>query len=163
MHIVRRSLDHPDAVALCAAVQAEYEVLYGGSGDTSPMRVADFEPPAGSFLVGYVDGQAVASAAWRRLTPEVAASEAPTGEIKRVFVAAGHRGRGLSVLMMRALETDAFAAGIARLVLETGPMQPVAIELYRGLGYTDTHGGGWSIYQGKPQVVILEFMLPRAD
>lgn len=161
MQIVRRSFDHPDAVALCAAVQAEYEVLYGGSGDTSPMAVADFEPPEGSFLVGYVDGRPVASAAWRRLTPEVAASELPTAEIKRVFVAADHRGRGLSRTMMLALEADAFAAGLARLVLETGPMQPVAISLHRALGYTDTQGGGWSIYQDKPEVVILEYLLPR--
>lgn len=62
---------------------------------------------------------------------------------------------------MLALERDAHAAGIERLVLETGPMQPEAIRLYRALGYTDTDGGGWSEYAGHPNVVILQYLLPR--
>lgn len=161
MQIVRRSLDHPDAVRLCDAVQTEYVIMYGGAGDTSPMDAAHFEPPEGSFLVGYLDDQAVASAAWRRLSVAQAASALVSGEIKRVYVDPGFRRLGAARQLMLALEDDAFAAGIERLVLETGPMQPSAIRLYRELGYTDTDGGNWSHYAGRPNVVILEFLLPR--
>ncbi len=161
MQVVRRSLDHPDAVVLCAAVQAEYRTIYG-AGDESPMLAKQFEPPSGSFLVGYLTGRPVASAAWRRLTPERAGSPIPTGELKRVYVSPGHRGRGVARTMMRAVELDAAAAGIGRLVLETGPMQPAAVALYRGLGYSDTDGTTWAEYADKPDVVILEFLLPRA-
>lgn len=160
MQIVRRSLDHPDAAALCAAVQAEYVVMYGG-GDSSPMATEHFEPPEGSFLVGYRDGASVGSAAWRRLTPPVAASTLVTAEIKRVYVDPAHRRQGIAHRLMLALEQDAHAAGIQRLVLETGPMQPAAIRLYGELGYTDTDGGGWSQYAAEPNVVLLQYLLPR--
>jgi len=160
VQIVRRPMSHPDADALCAAVQAEYVTLYGG-GDSSPIHPDDFEPPGGAFLVGYVGGRAVASAGWRRLSAEQAASNLPTAEIKRVYVDPAYRCRGLARDIVLALERDAHTAGIDRLVLETGPMQPAAIQLYRRLGYTDTTGGGWSQYAGYPGVVIVELLLPR--
>lgn len=160
VQIVRRSLDHPDAAALCAAVQAEYVAMYGGE-DSSPMVADHFEPPDGSFLVGYLNDAPIGSAAWRRLTPERAASALVTAQIKRVYVDPHRRRRGIARALMLALERDAHAAGIERLVLETGPMQPEAIQLYRDLGYTDTDGGGWSEYMGHPNVVILQYRLPR--
>jgi len=98
-------------------------MLYGGP-DTSPMRPEQFVPPAGSFLVGYLDDRPAGSAAWRRLTAVQAASALVTAEIKRVFVDPSSRRRGLARELMVALETDAHAAGVKRLVLETGPMQP---------------------------------------
>lgn len=161
MQIVRRSLDHPDAVALCDAVQAEYVVMYSSSGDTSPMAAEHFEPPEGSFLVGYLHGRPAGSAAWRRLNPDQTASSLVTGEIKRVYVDPGFRRQGVAKRLMSALERDAHLSGIERLVLETGPMQPSAIAMYRELGYTDTDGGNWSQYAAYPGVVILEFLLPR--
>lgn len=160
VQVARRNLDHPDVVALCAAVQAEYRTIYG-QGDQSPMIPEQFEPPSGSFLVGYAATRPIASAAWRRLTPERAGSSIATGELKRVYVSPSHRGKGVAREMMRAVERDAAAAGIGRLVLETGPMQPAAVALYRGLGYSDTDGATWAEYADKPEVVILEFLLPR--
>ena len=108
-------------------------------------------------------GQAVAvgSAAWRRLRPQLAGSTLVTGEIKRVYVTPPARRHGVARELMLELEQNAHAAGIERLVLETGPMQPAAIALYRDLGYTDTNGGGWSEYGDHLGVVILEALLPR--
>ena len=160
VQIVRRSLDHPDAAALGAAVQAEYVVLYGGV-DSSQMAAEHFESPEGAFLVGYLDDAPVGSAAWRRLAPDKAASALVTAEIKRVYVEPDRRRQGIARQLVLALERDAHAAGIERLVLETGPMQPAAIRLYRELGYTDTDGGGWSEYRAHPGVVIVEYLLPR--
>ncbi|MBI2245013.1 MAG: GNAT family N-acetyltransferase [Nocardioides sp.] len=60
---------HPDALRLIAEVQAEYVVRYGGPDET-PLDPLMFEPPAGSFYVGYLDGVPVATGAWRRSTVE---------------------------------------------------------------------------------------------
>ena len=66
------------------AVQAEYVARYGGRDET-PLDPLMFEPPDGSFFVGYLDGTPVASGAWRRSTVE-AFGTARTAEIKRMYV-----------------------------------------------------------------------------
>ncbi|QLQ16985.1 MAG: GNAT family N-acetyltransferase [Micropruina sp.] len=154
MEIVRREFGHPDAIAMCAAVQAEYRVLYGG-GDAAPMDAADFAEPDGAFFVGYVAGRPVASGSWRRIVPGRVAFSVPTAEIKRMYVTDDQRRRGLGRAMLFHVEDDAAAHGLARVVLETGSKQPAAIALYRALGYTDTDGTGWAQYAGYPGVVIL--------
>ena len=61
-------LDHPDAAALIALLQAYYLEIYGGHDDT-PHTAAEFVPPAGYFVVAYVDGVAVACGGWRARDP----------------------------------------------------------------------------------------------
>jgi GNAT superfamily N-acetyltransferase len=56
-------------------------------------------------------------------------------EVKRVYVADDHRGRGLSKALMLDLEERARVAGIATMVLQTGALQPAAHGLYESLGY----------------------------
>ena len=97
-----------------------------------------FEPPAGSFFVGYLDGVPVASGAWRRSSAPLigeAFDSARTVEVKRMYVAAAARGRGLARLMLAHLEATAAGAGIEVVVLETGTKQPEAIALYESSGY----------------------------
>ena len=62
--VERRSYTDPEVVALVARVQAEYVLRYGGPDET-PMDPAQFEPPAGVFLLGSVAGQAVSCGGWR--------------------------------------------------------------------------------------------------
>ena len=50
--------DHPDAARLIEEVQQEYVVRYGGRDD-SPADPAEFAPPGGLFLVGYLGGVGV--------------------------------------------------------------------------------------------------------
>lgn len=154
-HIERRRLDHPDSLRLVTAVQQEYVLLYGGP-DRSPMDPDHFEPPSGGFLVGYLAGEPVATAGWRRI--ERVAGQPPAAvpaELKRMFVLPAHRGRGLSRRMLAAVEQDAAAHGTSHLVLETGSRQPAAIALYRSSGYTDVDGTGWAEYHREPGAVIL--------
>jgi GNAT superfamily N-acetyltransferase len=56
-------------------------------------------------------------------------------EVKKVFVAASARGRGVARLLMAELESFAVGRGVASLVLQTGPLQQPAIALYDDLGY----------------------------
>lgn len=94
-----------------------------------------FEPPAGSFYVGYLDGVAVATGAWRRAdVPALGTSQ--TVEVKRMYVVPAARGRGLARTMLTHLEATAAEAGAEAVVLETGLRQPEAIGLYESSGYT---------------------------
>lgn len=120
--------DDPVATALIEAVQRVYVVRYGGR-DATPVEPAEFAPPRGLFLVGRLAGEPIACGGWRIVEPGLA-------ELKRMYVASGFRGRGLSRILLAALEDSARNAGITRLRLETGHRQPEAIRLYETSGYT---------------------------
>jgi GNAT superfamily N-acetyltransferase len=141
MSIHRVGYGHPDAMRLIHEVQAEYVVRYGGPDET-PLDPLMFEPPAGSFYVGYVGGEPVATGAWRRTGVE-AFGTTQTAEIKRMYVAPGGRGRGLARQMLAHLEQSAREHGAEALVLETGERQPEAIALYESSGYEPVPAFGY--------------------
>ncbi len=122
------------AAVLTARVQQEYVEMYGGP-DSTPVEPGEFSPPTGGFLVGYLDGVAVAMGGVRR-------HESDAIEIKRMYVTPEVRGRGLSRLMLRALEDLGRALGARRVVLETGERQPEAMRLYETSGYQRIDGFG---------------------
>ena len=127
--------DHPDAAVLIAELDGFYRERYGG-GDDTPLDPRQFDPPGGSFTVGYVDGAPAACGGWRARDagedPELRDGDA---EIKRMYVRAAHRGRGFARAVLAELERSAAAAGRARLVLETGTALPEAMGLYESAGY----------------------------
>jgi GNAT superfamily N-acetyltransferase len=138
--------DHPDAAKLIAEVQQEYTARYG-SHDSSPVDPAEFSPPGGVFLVGYVNGEAVACGGWR-----AAGADA---EVKRMYVAQAARRTGLARAMLAELERSAQAAGHRRVILETGDRLPEALALYRSADYAPVAPFGYyadsptSTYLGK--------------
>ena len=134
LRIDRVGFGHPDALLLIEAVQEEYVARYGGRDDT-PLDPLMFEPPAGSFFVGYLDDEPVASGAWRRRGDVEAFGTVDTAEIKRMYVAGRVRGLGLARAMLAHLERTAREAGARAMVLETGTAQPEAIALYESSGY----------------------------
>lgn len=140
--------DHPDSLRLIAEVQAFYRERYGDE-DTTPVDPAEFAAPRGFFLVGYVDGVAVASGGWRAqeswTDPELRDGDA---EIKRMYVSPAHRGRGHARAVLAELERTAAAAGRLRTVLETGTKQPEALALYASEGYEPVANFG--IYRHEP-------------
>ena len=155
MELIPRPYGHPDVVALTHEVQAHYRELYGGPGDESTVEVADFVPPTGHFIVGYVDGVPVAMGGWRRLGNRPGLPSPSTAEIKRMYVAPSARGRGLSRVVLAELEASARAAGIDWLVLETGAPQRSAVALYRTSGYTDVDGTPYGHYVDHPNSIHL--------
>jgi GNAT superfamily N-acetyltransferase len=83
-----------------------------GDEDAAAVDPAEFEPPSGLFLVGVLDG-------------------APRA-----------RRAGLARRMLAELESTAAAAGVERLILNTGPEQPEAVALYEQAGYRPIPGFG---------------------
>jgi GNAT superfamily N-acetyltransferase len=136
MNIRRVRFDHPDAVKLNDEVQAEYQVRYGDGGDATPLDPSDFMPPNGVYLIAYDEAdRPVATGGWRSQDENGQGNEDGDAELKRMFVVAQMRGRGLARRLLAALEEDARAAGRTRMVLETGTEQPEAIALYTSSGY----------------------------
>jgi GNAT superfamily N-acetyltransferase len=134
LQVERVGFGHPDAMRLVEEVQEEYVARYGGRDET-PLDPVVFEPPLGSFFIGYLDGDPVVSGAWRRRDDVEAFGTRETAEIKRMYVAARARGRGLARAMLAHLEGSAREAGAAVAILETGLAQPEAIALYESSGY----------------------------
>ena len=140
--VVALPITHPDAGELVEAVQQEYVARYGGRDET-PLEPAYFEAPDGAFFVGYLDGRPVASGAWRRRHDVIVDGTTATAEVKRMYVAADARRRGLARAMLAHLEATARAAGAEVMVLETGLAQPEAITLYETSGYNQIPGFGF--------------------
>ncbi|WP_330339470.1 GNAT family N-acetyltransferase [Streptomyces sp. NBC_00557] len=135
--IIRRArFDHPDAVKLNDEVQAEYAERYGDEGDATVLAATDFDPPNGVYLIAYDEfDRPVATGGWRSRDRNEEGNEDGDAELKRLFVVAEMRGRGLARRILAALEEDARAAGRVRMVLETGTKQPEAVALYTSSGY----------------------------
>ncbi|MGH4024919.1 MAG: GNAT family N-acetyltransferase [Pseudonocardiaceae bacterium] len=158
MELCTLAFDHPDAQRLIADVQQVYVQRYGGE-DPTPTDAREFAAPRGTFVVGYLDGVAVACGGWRvrAAGPDFAAGDA---ELKRMYVVPELRGRGLSRVLLAELERRAVAVGLRRLVLETGVRQPEAIGLYVSSGYAEIPRFG--IYRCESQSRCFAKVLPAA-
>lgn len=116
-----------DLQRLVAEHKTEIDDRYGTEEvpevDPSTVRAA---------VLGRVDDEAVACGI---LTHPVPSFEGTTGELGRMFVAPGHRRKGIAKELLRELEAAAVALKFEQLVLETGIKQPEAIGLYSSEGY----------------------------
>ena len=127
----------PRAAALRAAMEAEMSALYAGV--VSALSDAERAAADGALgvhpesfvatVLGLERDVPVAHAALRRYDDAL--------EVKRVFVAAAHRGRGHSRALMLELERIGRSLGAPALVLQTGRLQTASIALYRAVGYRE--------------------------
>jgi putative acetyltransferase len=83
--------------------------------------------------------------------------EEGTAEVKRVFIRAEYRGRGISKKLMELLETKAKEKGCGRLILETGAFLTESMGLYRKIGYTVIENYG--PYRDMKESVCMEKLL----
>jgi GNAT superfamily N-acetyltransferase len=133
----------PEAASLIRAMTAEITAIYDHSIDgAGNFKPEDVLVPGSGFIVGRVESEAVACGAFRPLAPGIA-------EIKRMFVAPGHRGRGYSREILMSLERMAIDSGYEAVRLETRPKQLAAIALYEKLGYVRIPNYG--MYEGKQE------------
>jgi GNAT superfamily N-acetyltransferase len=133
------TLDDPAVAPLIESLAEEYRRKYGAilDGEMDAYEAAEFAPPAGTFLIAQVDGETVAGGGLRRAAEGVA-------EIKRMWTAPAHRGRGYARQVLAALERAARSLGYDTVRLETGSLQTAALALYASAGYhrvTEPWGG----------------------
>ncbi|MEN9646731.1 MAG: hypothetical protein RL238_3400 [Actinomycetota bacterium] len=123
----------PAARAAMGAYFAELDRRFTNGfdpGDALDEAASAFNPPAGVFLLGRLDGEVVACGGVQWLDDE-------TAEIKRMWVHDRCRGMGVGRRLLEALEAEAVAAGRTRVVLDTNGVLAEAIAMYRRLGYAD--------------------------
>ena len=132
--------DGQSAQRLLAGFYAEITGLYptwtpssGPSADP-----ADFQPPAGTFVVAYVDEEPVGCGGLKRL-------DADAAEIKRLYVRPHARRRGIAWRLLERLEETAKAEGYSVVRLDTGAEQPDAVRLFAAAGYREV-----ADYNGNP-------------
>jgi GNAT superfamily N-acetyltransferase len=141
--------DDPAVQLLLVDVMEELSSRYGGTGDDTPVAASEFSPPDGAFYVAAVGERLIGCAGWRR--------HGDDAELKRMFTAAASRGQGLGRRLLTTIEESARAAGLKRVILETGDKQPEAISLYEKSGYERIEDFGF--YQGATGVLSYAKLL----
>jgi putative acetyltransferase len=118
---------------LLAALTRELDERYPEEAGTSAAHFdpADVRTPRSIFLVAWFGSDPVGCGALRPF-----GTEAGTAEIKRMYVSASVRGKGIGREILHELEQHAHGFGYTRLCLETGVRQPEAVALYEKAGFT---------------------------
>lgn len=125
--IVAVSPAHEQAQELIRELDAELASLYPGF-PINGIDAAEFEMAGGYFVIARdVDG-AAGCGAFRPLGEQSA-------EIKRLFVRASARRRGIARKILRHLEDEIRRRGYRSIVLETGCDNFEAMALYEAEGY----------------------------
>lgn len=131
VEIRREPLDGAVAQTLIGALNADLVMRYPEEGATHFRLDADeVAPGRGIFVVAYRARAPIGCGAVRRLDEGV-------GEVKRMYVVPAARGARVGASILAALEREARALGIVRLVLETGERQHEAVALYRRAGFVE--------------------------
>lgn len=125
--------EHPDAKRCLRAYVAElhrrsdkpFDPHKGSTAEPHEVR-----PPAGAFLVAYLNGEAIGCGAVKHR---------PGGpsDIKRMWVAESARGLGIGRRLLRELEQLIRDSGARVAQLETNATLVEAITMYRSAGYAE--------------------------
>lgn len=142
--IVMEASDAPVSVELQREYFADIASRYRGwSPDLIPSAdPAEVAPPAGAWVVAYLDGRPVGCGGIKRL-------DDASAELKRLYVVNAARGRGLGRHLLDELESHARSFGYEVLRLDTGDLQPEALGLFRSAGYqqiADYNDNAWATY-----------------
>ena len=119
--------DSPDGRAMIDELERYFNSVYGeydGYGASPEQMIADNV----AFIVLREDGEAVACGGIKLYGTEY-------GELKRIFVRPGYRGKGYGRQIVDELAAHARQHGVSLLRLETGVHQPEAIAMYERLGF----------------------------
>jgi putative acetyltransferase len=126
--IERASPQSDEAIQLMRELWAYLDALYGNSAPTVH-ELTGMEDPRSAFVIAREADAAVGCAALRPMSADIA-------EVKRMYVRAEARRKGVARQLMSTLEQIARDTGFREIWLETGLPQVAAIELYEQLGYT---------------------------
>jgi GNAT superfamily N-acetyltransferase len=129
--VVRRVdiLSQP-AQALIGELNAELSQTYPEQGACHFRLDADeVGSGRGAFFVAFQGERPVGCGAVRRI-------DDAAGEVKRMYVVPELRGKGAGRAIVAAIEAEARALGLTRLVLETGVRQHAALALYERIGFS---------------------------
>jgi len=116
MRVISVPWHHPGAVALRAEMTAEMSARYADRAVDPAVFGVEHDSVVWTGLVMGRDGHPTGHAALRTLGGAV--------ELKRLFVTASHRGRGVAAALLDASHHMARSLGHQRVVLQTGTANP---------------------------------------
>lgn len=144
--ITREPPRQPAVLRLLTQSDAYMASLYPAESNHL-VDVSSLERPEVSFLVARHAGEIAGCCA-------LVTSGDGTAEIKRLFVDPAARGLSIGRLLMEAIEEEGRRLGFSAIRLETGTLQPEAINLYRRFGYVEIAPFG--SYQPDPLSLFME-------
>lgn len=120
------------SLALQQTFIVEIASRYPGWAPASSQSVepSDLAPPNGVWLVAYLRQSAIGCGGLQRL-------DVDTAEIRRLFLDASARGRGIGHMLLSELESHARRLGYNRVRLTTGDRQPEALHMFQAAGYLE--------------------------
>lgn len=149
LSIDRVWLDDVDVQMLIAQLNADLYHRYPEPGAlVFRLDPADTIDGVGALLIADFKSRSVGCGAFR-----VIDDQPGTAEIKRMYVAPSARGNKIGAAILAELERRAISLGVTRLVLETGPRQPEALQLYSRAGYLECEP--WDEFIGKDFSVCM--------
>lgn len=125
-----------DSIQTARSLFLEYERAIGvdlsfqGFAEELATLPGAYARPRGRLFLALEDERPLGCAALRPLDSE-------TAEMKRLYVRANTRGRGLGRLLASMVIAAAREIGYRRIRLDTLPTMPEAIAMYRSLGFTE--------------------------
>jgi len=125
--IIGVSPANEEARELIRELDTEIATLYPGL-PINGIEVAEFEKAGGYFVIARAADYTVGCGAFRPVGEQCA-------EIKRMFVRASARRRGIARQILRHLEEEVRRRGFRSIVLETGRANSEALALYEAEGY----------------------------
>ncbi len=106
--------EDPGPQSIVLAARDEFDRLYGKGGrGANDLRVGDFDPPRGTYLVARVDGHLAGGVGVRPILEP----DQRLGEVKRLWVRPDLRRTGLATRLMEQAEAAARRIGYATLYL----------------------------------------------
>ncbi len=127
--------DHPQVVAALGALDAYLAALYESEANHI-LSIEELLEPEVIFFAAWQRDRVVGTGAVRCRAGEPDTAGEPYGEVKRMYVDAGLRGRRIAARLVSSLEAQLRARGLALALLETGRDQHAAIRLYERCGYS---------------------------
>lgn len=124
-----------------AALRAAYDITECSSYNAEELNTDNIR-----FFVARMGGSPVGCVAL--------CAEDGYAEIKRLFTTPNVRGRGVAKALIAHLEEEARAAGMARILLESGSKLLAAVALYDALGYA--RRGPFGAYEQRDTTVFME-------
>lgn len=133
IHIVRTNVRNPDFAVLVKSLDVE---LAQRDGDEHPFYAQFNKLDSIKHVVLACEGDIpLGCGAIKAYAPGIM-------EIKRMYVAPEHRGKGIAGKILGELERWSLELGAHACILETGIQQPEAVALYRKCGYRQIENYG---------------------
>ena len=117
-----------DFIMLCHRLDDFLNELVGGEENRAEYVQYNTLDDIHDVVMAYDNNTPVGCASFKKYDNENA-------EVKRVFIRAEYRGRGISKELMNLLEAAAKKQGYKYFVLESGEPLEAAMALYRSIGY----------------------------